>query len=83
MLKIGTQEDCKRLSHLPLQVQCEVEGIITRLNFHYGEHRNIDEDKGGCVLIIEDASDYEKINDIFGKPIYELIKATNRGLVSL
>lgn len=37
MLKIGTQEDCKRLAHLPLQIQVEVESIITRLNFHYGD----------------------------------------------
>jgi len=73
MLKIGTQEDCKKLSNLPIQIQVEVESVITRLNFHYGEHRNIDNDKGGYVLIIEDTADYEMVKGIFDKPIYELI----------
>jgi len=82
MLKIGTQEDCKRLSHLPLQIQVEVEGIITRLNFHYGEHRNIEDDKGGYVLIIENTSDYEMVKGIFGKPIYELIPERVKKIVT-
>lgn len=73
MLKIGTKDDCKMLSHLPLQVQKEVEDTIEMLNQHYGEHRNIDEDMRGYVLIIEDSLDYVKAKDIFNQPIYELI----------
>lgn len=52
MKKIATKLDCDNLSTMPTSVHCVVEEIVAKLNFYYGEHRSVDNDMGGYVLLI-------------------------------
>lgn len=73
MLIIGTKAECSKITHLPIEVQQEVEDTIDILNQYYGEHRNIDRDMGGYVLLLENPSDQERLENIFHQAVDGLI----------
>ena len=69
MRKIGTKTDCERLWGLPPPVYQRIEETVALLNYHYGENRNIDEELGGYVLLIEREQDFVEFKKIFSEEI--------------
>lgn len=61
MIKVGSKEDVKKLIGYPDEVICSVEDVITCLDENYGSDRDVDEDMGGYLLVIESDEDFSEI----------------------
>lgn len=53
MIKIGTEKDLSKISHLPMNVQKSVCEDVKILDNFYGKDRNVDSDIGGFVVVCD------------------------------
>lgn len=68
MLKIGTVKELERVKKkIPFALYNKIYNIVTILDHEYGEHRNIDVNDGGFVILVDSVEavlQAEKIIDI-------------------
>lgn len=53
MIKLGTEKELYKISHLPINVQNAISEDVKILDEYYGKDRNIDVDMGGFVVVCE------------------------------
>lgn len=63
MIKIGHKREVKNIKDLPKEVLEVVTGIVAILDTYYGENRDVDNEDGGYVLIIQSEEDIEKLEE--------------------
>lgn len=62
MIKIGFKRELCKADNLPAEVIETLHNITTILDENYGIDRDVDADLGGYILILEDISDFQKVN---------------------
>lgn len=77
LYKFGTVKEIKKLKgDLPKEVYQAGLNIVTTLDEHYGEDRNVDEGDGGFVLVLQSTDDIAKATDTYiqiDKDTYEYV----------
>lgn len=72
MIKIGTEKDLSKISHLPMNIQKSVCEDVKILDCFYGADRSIDGDMGGFVVICarDEQLDIANFDKNFDTPEY-------------
>ena len=72
MIKLGTQKELYKISHLPIHIQKYINDDVKILDENYGANRNIDSDMGGFVVICDknEALDINNFRKDFESPEY-------------
>ncbi|MDM0611595.1 hypothetical protein QTH09_11220 [Clostridium perfringens] len=63
MKKIYLKKQLGELSDYPIEVIKSISETIEILNENYGENRNVDEDLGGYVLVVESIEDVKELRN--------------------
>ncbi|SHH84008.1 hypothetical protein SAMN02745135_02355 [Caloranaerobacter azorensis DSM 13643] len=63
MIKIGHKREVENIKDLPKEVLGVIREIAATLDTYYGENRDVDNEDGGYVLIIESEEDIEKLEE--------------------
>ncbi|WP_427340510.1 hypothetical protein [Caloranaerobacter sp. DY30410] len=63
MIKIGHKREVKNIKDLPEEVLEVVRGIVATLDTYYGKNRDVDNEDGGYVLIIQSEEDIERLEE--------------------
>ncbi|XZI48181.1 hypothetical protein ACSXD8_12515 [Clostridium perfringens] len=63
MKKIYLKKQLGELSDYPIEVIKSISETIEVLNENYGENRNVDEDLGGYVLVVESIEDVKELRN--------------------
>jgi hypothetical protein len=72
---IGTHKDSEKIKGLfPIEVISEVTNILKILDENYGSDREIYEDDGGYICIIENNKDVEELKSKYELDLYEAIQ---------
>jgi len=69
MIKLGHIIEMELLRDYPPEVVKEIEFNIEIYDMEYGKHRNIFEDLGGYVVVIEDESEIQEASSIIGSDL--------------
>lgn len=59
MFKIANVNESEKLINIPEEIVDVIKSIVTILDKEYGENRNVDNDLGGYVLVVENIVDVE------------------------
>ena len=71
---IGTQKDSEKIKGLfPIEVFKEVSDISNILDENYGSDRDVFEDDGGYICILENNNDVEELKSKYELDLYEAI----------
>ncbi|MCI1958004.1 MAG: hypothetical protein LKJ25_00065 [Clostridia bacterium] len=71
---IGTQKDSEMIKGLfPIEVISEITNISKILNENYGSDRDVFEDDGGYICIIENDNDVKELKAKYELDLYEAI----------
>lgn len=62
MIKVGFQRELYKIVGYPTEIVDEVRRIATILDQVYGDNRNVDEDMGGHIAMVQDENDVKKLN---------------------
>jgi hypothetical protein len=63
MTKIGFKRELYKVGRLPIEVFDAIQRITNILEENYGIDRDIDEDMGGYIILLEDINDYQLLID--------------------
>lgn len=64
MIKIGFSREIEKIKHLPLEVVTLVGDMTKKLEYYYGDDRDVDKDMGGYILIIQAQEDLYELKNI-------------------
>lgn len=62
MIELTHLKEINKADILPKEVQENIKGILSILDEEYGDNRDQYKDNGGYVIVVEDKSDFQTIN---------------------
>ncbi|MGY5218440.1 hypothetical protein [Clostridium butyricum] len=63
MIELTHLVEKHKVDKLPVEVQENIEGILTILDEEYGEDRDKYKDDGGYVIVVEDEADFQIVKE--------------------
>lgn len=63
MIKLAYSKEKNKLKTIPQEVQDTILGILQVLESEYGANRDIYEDDGGYVIVVEKKEDFEELEE--------------------